>query len=164
LALEESRVFHYATALKKWGRPQDAVMLLEVHRTGCKAKSLYANSLLAVRRYSDAAPAYVEALSGCGASAWELRQGICHARLLAGDPRGEGSVEDLLKERPESHKLRRVWLWVLSRRGRPVQAVHHLQYLKDSGVIRPVERLALERSSEGLPFVLPHPDESSNPR
>jgi hypothetical protein len=72
-------------------------------------------------------------------------------------------VEELLKERPESQKLRRVWLWVLSRRGRPVSAVHHLQYLKDSGVIRPVERIALQRASEGLPFVLSHPDEPSNP-
>ncbi len=163
LSMEENRVFHYATALKKWGRPHDAVMLLEAHRPGCKARSLYANSLLAVRRYSDAVDAYVEALSSCGASSWELRQGICHARLLAGDLRGEGSVEELLKERPESQKLRRVWLWVLSRRGRPVSAVHHLQYLKDSGVIRPVERIALQRASEGLPFVLSHPDEPSNP-
>jgi len=164
LSMEESRVFHYAAALKKWGRPQDAVMLLEVHRPGCNAKTLYATSLLAVRRYTEAAAAYVDALSGCGASSWELRQGICHARLLAGDPRGEGAVEELLEERPESHKLRRVWLWVLSRRGRPAHAVTHLQHLKDSGVIRPVERVALERSSEGLPFVLPHPDQPSNPR
>ena len=108
--------------------------------------------LLQLGRHAEAADAFQTAIGVCGAGIWELRRGVCMARLLSGDPRGEDAVEGLLSERPDSHRLRRAWLWILSRRGRTVDGVRHLSALKDAGVIRPTERLALQRASEGLPF------------
>jgi hypothetical protein len=113
--------------------------------------------LLKIDRAEAAAKAFTRALSLCGAHAWNLRVGLAKSRLLSGDSRGEDVVEDLLRERPDSHGLRRVWLWVLSRRGRPVDGVRHLEHLKYSGVIQPVEEAALERARLGLPFNLPRP-------
>ena len=155
LGLDPHGVQYFAEALIRWGRPADAVMLLEVNRKGCKGAQRYAESLLKIERAEDAAKAFAKALGLCGARAWSLRVGLAKARLLSGDSRGEDVVEQLLKERPDSHGLRRVWLWVLSRRGRPVDGVRHLEHLKYAGVIRPVEEAALERARQGLPFSLP---------
>lgn len=157
LSLDPQGVQYFSEALIRWGRPADAVMLLEVNRTGCKGEQRYAESLLKIDRVQDAAKAFAKALGMCGARAWSLRVGLAKARLLSGDSRGEDVVEQLLEERPDSHGLRRVWLWVLSRRGRPVDGVRHLEHLKYAGVMRPVEEAALERARQGLPFSLPRP-------
>jgi len=157
LAMEPDAVNRYAGALMSWGRPHDAVMLLEPNLRGCFAHRTHAQGLLRLGRYADAADAYQAAIGVCGAGVWEIRKGICHSRLMSGDPRGEDVVEELLAAQPEAHQLRRVWLWILSRRGRTVDGVRHLSMLKDLGVIQPLERLALQRASEGLPFRVPEP-------
>jgi len=157
LSLDPDGIQHFAEALNRWGRPADAVMLLEARRVGCKGEQLYAESLLRIDRADVAAQAFTKALGLCGARSWSLRLGLAKARLLSGDSRGEDVVESLLKERPDSHGLRRAWLWVLSRRGRPVDGVRHLEHLKYAGVIRPIESAALERARQGLPFSLPRP-------
>jgi tetratricopeptide (TPR) repeat protein len=156
-SIEPEGVVNFAAALIRWDRPADAVMLLEAHRKGCRAQTLYAHGLGQIDRAARAAEAYVEALSTCGAKSWALRVGLAKARLLSGDQRGEDVVRSLLAEREESHSLRRTWLWVLSQRGRTVEGVKHLEHLKYSGVIRPVERTALQRAREGLPFKIPRP-------
>ena len=157
LSLDAEGVQHFAEALNRWGRPADAVMLLEAHRVGCRGEKLYAESLLRIDRAGMAAKAFTKALTLCGARSWALRIGLAKSRLLSGDSRGEDVVESLLKERPDAHGLRRVWLWVLSKRGRPVDGVRHLEHLKYAGVIRPVESAALARAKQGLPFSLPRP-------
>ncbi len=157
LAMEPEGVNHYAAALMRWGRPHDAVMLLEPNLNNCVAHRHYAEGLLQLRRYADAAEAFQAALGQCGARSWALRMGLCQSRLLSGDSRGEDVVEDLLNERPEAHGLRRAWLWVLSRRGRTVDGSKHLGMLRDLGVIRPEERRALDRAMEGLPFKVNEP-------
>ncbi|MEC8193036.1 MAG: O-antigen ligase family protein [Myxococcota bacterium] len=157
LSMSPTDVNSYAKALMKWGRPHDAVMLLEPNLTGCFSHRAYAKGLLQLGRYTDAANAFQAAIGACGAGVWELRSGVCMARLLSGDPRGEDAVEGLLKERPASHRLRRAWLWILSRRGRTVDGVRHLSALKDAGVIRPKERVALQRAEQGLPFRIAEP-------
>jgi tetratricopeptide (TPR) repeat protein len=157
LAMEPEGVNHYAASLMRWGRPHDAVMLLEANLNSCVAHRHYAEGLLQLRRYADAADAFQAALAECGARSWALRMGLCQSRLLSGDSRGEDVVEDLLEERPDAHGLRRAWLWVLSRRGRTVDGSRHLGMLKDLGVIRPEERKALDRATEGLPFKIREP-------
>ena len=157
LSMSPTDVNSYAKALMKWGRPHDAVMLLEPNLTGWFSHRAYAPGLLQLGRYADAASAFQTAIGTCGAGVWELRRGVCMARLLSGDPRGEDAVEGLLLERPDSHRLRRAWLWILSRRGRTIDGVRHLNALKDAGVIRQNERLALQRASEGLPFRVAEP-------
>lgn len=155
LALEPEGVLFFATALVRWDRFADAVMLLEPHERGCAGERLYANSLARVGRQSDAAVAFANALGMCGAKEWSLRVGLVKARLYSGDSRGADVVEKLLEEQPEAHGLRRAWLWVLSTRGRTVEGVRHLEHLKWAGVITPVEEAALERARIGLPFSLP---------
>ena len=157
LSMDETGVNYYAEALMKWGRPHDAVMLLEPNLKGCLAHRNYAHGLLRLGRYTSAADAFQLAIRECGARSWELRKGLCYARLMSGDSRGEDAVEGLLEERPNSHKLRRAWLWILSRRGRTVDGVRHLSVLKEMGVLRPKERAALERAEQGLPYALDEP-------
>ena len=132
-------------------------MLLQAERRGCSGERMYAEALLKVDRVENAVEAYSQALRLCGAKDWGLRAGLAKARLLAGDTRGEEVVKQLLDERPDAHGLRRAWLWVLSRRGRPVEGSKHLEYLKYAGVMRPDEEAALERARRGLPYVLPRP-------
>mgnify|MGYP003950743935 CR=1 FL=1 len=155
LALEPEGILYFAKALVRWGRFADAVMLLEPRTRGCMAERLYAQALAQVGRHQTAADAYASALGICGAKDWTLRVGLAKARLYSGDSRGADVVESLLEERPEAHGLRRAWLWVLSTRGRTVDAVRHLEHLKWAGVIRPPEEAALERARIGLPFSLP---------
>jgi len=161
LSLEPDGVFHFAEALSRWGRPADAVMLLEMNRPNCPGKTLYAQGMLKLDRPEVAAEAFVEALRSCGAKSWVLRVGLAKSRLLSGDSRGEDVVGRLLEERPDAHGLRRVWLWVLSRKGRPSEAVRHLEHLKYAGVLSAVENTALERSRLGLPFSMPRPQFAS---
>lgn len=158
LSMDATGVNYYAEALMKWGRPHDAVMLLEPNLKGCLAHRNYAHGLLRLGRYSSAAEAFQSAIRACGARSWELRKGLCYARLMSGDSRGEDAVEALLEERSNSHQLRRAWLWILSRRGRTVDGVRHLSALKDMGVLRVKERAALERAEQGLPYVIDEPN------
>ena len=157
LSMEPSGVQFYAQALLRWGRPADAVMLLGAERAGCSGERVYAEALLKIDRVEDAVDAFSQALRLCGAKDWTLRAGLAKARLLAGDTRGEDAVKQLLDERPDAHSLRRVWIWVLSRRGRPVEGTRHLEHLKYAGVIRPDEEAALDRARRGLPFQLARP-------
>jgi tetratricopeptide (TPR) repeat protein len=156
LALDPEGVLYFSQALVRWDRFSDAVMLLEPHERSCKGERLYATSLARIGRQADAAESYAKALGVCGAKDWALRVGLTKARLYSGDSRGADVVEKLLEEQPGAHGLRRAWLWVLSKRGRTVDAVRHLEHLKWKGVITPVEEAALERASIGLPFSLPH--------
>ena len=154
LAEEPGSVFSYATALVRWGRSADAVLILDKHHSGCASETLYARALLNVGQAERAAKAFSDALSHCGVRSWNLRSGLTHARLLAGDPRGAETIEHLLDERPNAHHLRRVWLQILSRKGRPGAAVPHLEHLRWAGVMRADEAAALERANAGLPFRL----------
>jgi tetratricopeptide (TPR) repeat protein len=154
MAQDPEGVFYYAKSLVQWGRPADAVLILEKHHSGCASETLYAGALLDVGQADRAAKAFSEALSNCGVRSWTLRSGLTHARLLAGDPRGAEAIDRLLDERPNAHALRRVWLQILSRKGRPGAAVPHLEHLRWAGVMRADEAAALERASVGLPFRL----------
>ncbi|MGB0639393.1 MAG: O-antigen ligase family protein [Myxococcota bacterium] len=154
MAQEPEGVFYYAKSLVRWGRSADAVLILEKHHAGCSSETLYAGALLDIGQADRAAEAFSEALSNCGVRSWTLRSGLTHARLLAGDPRGAEAIDRLLDERPDAHALRRVWLQVLSRKGRPGAAVPHLEHLRWAGVMRADEAAALERASVGLPFRL----------
>jgi O-antigen ligase/tetratricopeptide (TPR) repeat protein len=154
IAQEPEGVFYYAEALVRWGRPADAALILEKHHAGCASETLYAGALLDIGQAERAAQVFSEALSHCGTRSWKLRSGLTHARLLAGDPRGSETIDRLLDERPDAHALRRVWIRILSRKGRPGVAVPHLEHLRWAGVMRADEALALERASVGLPFRL----------
>ena len=157
LSMEPSGVHFYAQALLSWGRPGDALMLLQAERQGCSGERMYSQALLQLDRVEEAVGAFTQALRLCGASDWTLRAGLAKARLLSGDTRGEDAVKRLLEERPDAHGLRRAWLWVLSRRGRPVEGTRHLEHLKYAGVIRSDEAAALDRARRGLPFKLDRP-------
>ena len=130
LSMEPSGVHFYAQALLSWGRPGDALMLLQAERQGCSGERMYSQALLQLDRVEEAVGAFTQALRLCGASDWTLRAGLAKARLLSGDTRGEDAVKRLLEERPDAHGLRRAWLWVLSRRGKPVEGTRHLEHLK----------------------------------
>jgi len=155
LALQPDGVLYFADALYGWGRFADAAMLLEPHARECPGERLLAQALAQIGRHEEAAESFAVALGSCGAKDWQLRVGLVKARLYSGDPRGADVVEKLLVERPEAHGLRRAWLWVLSTRGRTVEATRHLEYLQWAGVISDSEKAALERARIGFPFSLP---------
>jgi len=161
LAMDPAGIHHYADALLRWGRPADAALLLDGGRSGCKGETMFAHALLQLDRVDDAVVAFSDAIRLCGARGWNLRVGLAKARLLAGDSRGDQVAKELLDERPDAHGLRRVWVWVLSRRGRTVEGAAHLQALKDAGVLNAQEQVALDRASRGLPFEVKRPVEAT---
>ena len=73
LSMEPSGVHFYAQALLSWGRPGDALMLLQAERQGCSGERMYSQALLQLDRVEEAVGAFTQALRLCGASDWTLR-------------------------------------------------------------------------------------------
>jgi len=153
LELEPSSVGSYATALLRWGRPAEALTVLEDGREACGTWRLRAKALLNLRRSEEALAAYQKVASACGRTDWETQAGLGSARLLTGDSKGEDLVNRLLDKRPGSHELRRVLIHHLLARARPSDAAKHIEHLVIAGAATPWEIEVLPRAQKGLPVL-----------
>jgi tetratricopeptide (TPR) repeat protein len=152
LQLDPSGVAHFASALLRWGRPDEALALVGPKPEDCARRRIRSSALLDLGRYDEAVDSFRATLTKCGVRDWALRAGLGRARLRSGDDRGVDSMSRLIAERPQAHGLRRALIRFLAATGRPSQAAPHLEHLILSGVASRAERAAFARAAQGLPI------------
>lgn len=81
----------------------------------------------------------------------DLRWPIARALEATGDRSGVELFEELLKEQPDRHTVRRALLRALERQGRYEEMVPHLGWLVRAEAATLVEKAVLERVEKGLP-------------
>jgi len=128
----------YASWLLRWGRAEEAYELVKGRQGGCTHAQVAGDALLALKRYEEALERLQVAQRECGSDNRAVRLALARARLGLGQD-GIPILEQLLREKPEAHRVRRTLVQALRQKGRTADTVEHLEYLVLEGEARPHE-------------------------
>jgi len=139
LVLDPDGGVAYASFLLQRFRYVEALDVVGDRHDSCFANRTAAATLSALKRYEQALERYQEAQGQCGSDDVGIRAGIANARLGMGDGSGLAVLEQLLRDEPLAHNVRRSLIAELRRRGRYPEVREHLEVLLLEGVATDAE-------------------------
>lgn len=103
---------HYAAALNRWKRPQDALDQLVGTPNTCLAQEVRANAQFKLGDYDASESSYRATLIACGSDDptvhRRMRIGVARSELASGDPQGLTTLREMARDNPDDAQIWRI--------------------------------------------------------